>query len=80
MLRVLIAGSVVLLAVALALVGYDALILGTGLAGALADLHNYWRDVASGSDKTQTIRWVALVVVGVIVGWRISRMPKLGKY
>jgi hypothetical protein len=72
MLRVILAGAIVVLAVGIALVGYNVLIVGTGLVGAFALLHSYWRDAFSDTGTTQNIQWMAIVVAGLAVAWRAA--------
>jgi hypothetical protein len=79
MLRAMMAGAVVLLAVGLTLVGYNALILGTGLAGAAALLHRWW-DAAFGFGTTETSQWMIVLTSGVVFGSLASRPEKQGKY
>lgn len=50
------AAAIVLLALGIVVVGYNVLIVGTGLVGALALLHSYWRDAVSDSGTTQNIQ------------------------
>lgn len=80
MLRVIMAGVIVLLAVGLTLVGYNVFILGTGLAGALGLLHSYWRDATSDPSTTQNIQWMIIIAVGSLFAWRASYMRTSGRY
>jgi hypothetical protein len=80
MLRIIAAGAVVLLAVALTLVGYNALILGTGLAGALAFLKNCCREVAYDTGLAQHIRWITIIAVGCVLAWRASYVMGSDRY
>lgn len=74
MLRVILAGGIVLLAVALTLVGYNVLIVGTGVLGALGLFHSYWRDAVSDAGTTHNIQWMAIVVAGLVIAWRAGRL------
>jgi hypothetical protein len=74
MLRVMMAGAIVLLAFGITLVGYNILIVGTGLFGAFALLHSYWRDAASDFGTTQNILWMAIVVAALMLAWRAGCM------
>jgi anti-sigma factor RsiW len=80
MLRILSAVAVVILAVGVMLVGYNVLITGTGLVGALLLPHRYWRDFASSPGVTQNIQWMAIVVTALMLGWRAGSMREPGKY
>ena len=80
MLRFMLTGVLVLLAIVLVLVGYQMLILGTGVAGALALLHRYWWEATSVLNTTQRIEWVGIIVLALIGAWRTSKMPRFGKY
>lgn len=79
MLRAILAGGIVLLAVGLTLVGYTALVLGTGLAGAVALLH-HWRNVAFGLGASETSVWLAIVVAAIGVAWCASYMYDTKRY
>jgi hypothetical protein len=80
MLRVLSAVAVVILAVGVMLVGYNVLVIGTGLAGALLLLGRYWRDFASEPGLTQNIQWMVIVVAALMLGWRAGSMREPGRY
>jgi hypothetical protein len=80
MLRVMMAAAIVLLALGITLVGYDVLIVGTGVVGALALLHSYWRDAVSDSGTTQNIQWVAIVVAALLLAWRAGYMRDPARY
>jgi len=70
----MMAGAIVLLALGITLVGYNVLIVGTGLVGAFALLHSYWRDAVSDSSTTQNIQWMAIVVTALMLAWRTGYM------
>jgi hypothetical protein len=78
MLRLLIAGVVVFLAIGLTLVAYNVFILGTGLAGAGALLHRYWRDATAGTSRST--QWMAIIVAAVMLGWAAGHMRESGRY
>ena len=68
------------LAVGVTLVGYNVLIIGTGLAGALALLNRYWRDFVSDPGTTQNIQWMTIIGVALMLAWRIGYMRESGRY
>ena len=80
MLRVMMAGAIVLLALGITFVGYNVLIVGTGLLGALTLLHSYWRDAVSDSGTTQSMQWMAIVVTALMLAWRAGYMRDPAKY
>lgn len=80
MLRIIGAGAVVLLAVALTLVGYNALILGTGLAGAIAFIKVCWRELAYDTGLAQHIRWITIIAAGCVLAWRASYVMDSDRY
>jgi hypothetical protein len=80
MLRPLLAAAVVILAVGVTLVGYNVLIIGTGLVGALALLNRYWRDFVSEPSTTQSIQWMAIIVAAMMLAWRTGYMRESGRY
>jgi hypothetical protein len=72
MLRTTVAGIVVLFAVVITLVGYNILIVGTGVLGAFALLQSYWHDAVSGTGTTQNVQWTAIVVAALVIAWRAA--------
>lgn len=74
MLRFILAGSLVLLVALVTLVGYNVLVIGTGLVGAFGLLHSYWQDAVSDAGTTQSILWIAVIVAALAVGWRAGYM------
>lgn len=80
MLRFLSAVAIVVVAVGVMLVGYNVLIVGTGLAGALLLLGRYWRDFASEPGLTQNIQWMVIVVIALMLGWHAGIMRETGRY
>jgi hypothetical protein len=80
MLRLILAAAIVLLAVGVILVGYNLLIIGTGLAGALALLSRYWRDFFYNSGMTQSIEWMTIIGVALMLAWRAGSMRETGSY
>lgn len=80
MLRVILTGGIVFLAVVITLVGYNVLVVGTGVAGAFGLLHSYWRDAVSDSGTTQRIQWMAVIVAALAVGWRAGYMRGPERY
>jgi hypothetical protein len=76
----ILAAAVVLLAVGVILVGYNLLIIGTGLGGALALLSRYGRDFFYNSGTTQSIQWMTLIGVALMLAWRIGVMREAGRY
>jgi H+/Cl- antiporter ClcA len=80
MLRVMMAAAIVLLALGIVVVGYNVLIVGTGLVGALALLHSYWRDAVSDSGTTQNFQWMAIVVAALLLAWRAGYMRDPARY
>ena len=79
MIRVIVIVTIVLLAAGLTLAGYSAFILGTGLVGARALLHGYWRFLA-GLGTTATWVWLIVILAGLLLGWRSANMPWYGKH
>ena len=71
-LRVVLAGVVVLLALGITLVGCNMLAVGTGLVGAFGLLHSYWRDAAANSGTTQNVQWMAIIVAGLVIARRTA--------
>src|SRR5271167_3818207 len=65
MLRKILAVAIVLLAVGLTLVGFNAIYMGTGLAGARALVH-HWRDLAL--NATDISLGIVVVVFGLVIG------------
>jgi hypothetical protein len=80
MLRVIIAGAIVVVAAVLLLVGYNVLVIGTGLGGAVALLSRYWRQFTSEPVALQTLQFLAVVVTALILGWRAGSMRETGRY
>jgi hypothetical protein len=80
MLRVIIAGAIVVVAAVLLLVGYNVLVIGTGLGGAVALLNRYWRQFAAEPVATQTLQFLAVVVTAVFLGWRAGWLRESGRY
>lgn len=80
MLRILSAVALVIVAVGVMLVGYNVLITGTGLVGALLLLGRYWRDFASEPGLTQNIQWMVIVLIALMLGWRAGSMRETGRY
>ncbi len=79
MVRLLIAGVVVFLAVGLTLVAYNVFVLGTGLAGAAALFHGYWQDATAGT--SQSTQWMMIIIIaGLILGWSAGYMRESGRY
>lgn len=68
------AGAIVLLALGITLVGYNVLIVGTGLVGALGLINRYWQDAVSDAGTTQSILWMAVIVAALALGWRAGYM------
>jgi len=68
------AGAIVLLALGITLVGYNVLIVGTGLVGALGLINRYWQDAVFDVGTTQSILWMAVIVAALAVGWRAGYM------
>lgn len=80
MLRVIIAGAIVVVAALLLLVGYNVLVIGTGVGGAVALLNRYWRQFAAEPVATQTLQFLAIVVTAVFLGWRAGKLRESGRY
>lgn len=80
MLRLVLAGTLVLLVALLTLVGYNVLVIGTGLVGALGVINRYWQDAVSGAGTTQSIQWMAVIAAALAVGWRAGHMRDAARY
>lgn len=78
MVRLLIAGVVVFLAIGLTLVAYNVFVFGTGLAGAAALFHGYWQDATAGTSKST--QWTIIIIAGVMLGWSAAYMRESGRY
>jgi hypothetical protein len=78
-LRFLVAVAVTLLAVGLLVMGYDYLILGTGLTGTFALLHR-WRNAVVAFGSTGIGVFVLVIVAGIVFGSWVSRQTKDGRY
>jgi TRAP-type C4-dicarboxylate transport system permease small subunit len=78
-LRFLVAVAVTLLAVGLLVMGYDYLMLGTGLTGAFALLHR-WRNAVVAFGSTGIGVFVLVIVAGIVFGSWVSRQTKDGRY
>lgn len=74
MLRFILAGSLVLLVALVTLVGYNVLVIGTGLVGALGIINRYWQDAVSDAGTTQSIQWIVVIAAALAVGWRAGYM------
>jgi hypothetical protein len=68
----MMACAIVLLAFVAMFVGYNILIVGTGVVGAFALLHSYWRDTFSDPGATHSIQRLAIVAGAVMLGWRAA--------
>lgn len=71
--RTLLAGAVVVLAVGLTLVGYNLIIVGTGMAGAFGVIYRYWQDLISEPSTTEKLQWMIILGAALVVAWRTSR-------
>lgn len=78
-LRFLVAVAVILLAVGLLVMGYDFLVLGTGLTGTFALLHR-WRNALVAFGSTGIGVFVIVIVVGLVFGSLVSRQMKDGTF
>jgi uncharacterized membrane protein len=78
MVRLLIAGVVVFLAIGLTLVAYNVFVFGTGLAGAAALFHRYWKDATAGT--SQSTQWMIIILAGLMLGWSAAYMRESGRY
>jgi hypothetical protein len=79
MVRFILAVAVVLLTVGVVLVGYNILIIGTGLASGVSLLGRYWRDFISEPGITQGVQWVAIIVAALVLAWRAGVMREPGR-
>jgi anti-sigma factor RsiW len=79
MVRFILAVAVVLLAVGAVLVGYNILVIGTGLASGVSLLGRYWRDFISEPSITQSIQWMAIIVAALMLAWRAGVMREPGR-
>ena len=80
MLRPILACAVVFLAICVALVGYNVLILGTGLVGGVSLLGRYWRDFSSEPGTTRAFQWMAIIAVGLMLGLRAGSWREPGNH
>ena len=78
-LRVIAAVAVALLAVGLVLVGYQLLILGTGLTGVLALLH-HWQDAVFGFGSTESGKWMIIILAALVIASLVYCQTKDGRY